>query len=43
VIAADVKTDGRKLYEFEGFDTDRLRRFFDERRVFLLGNLEGKS
>jgi spore coat protein CotH len=36
LIEADVKADGRKLYSFEEFNPLALRRFFDERRAFLL-------
>jgi hypothetical protein len=41
LIEADVKADTRKLYGFEGFDPAALRRFFDERRAFLLQQQEG--
>jgi hypothetical protein len=43
LIAADVKSDTRKLYDFAGFQagigtTDNpLKSFLDARRAFLLG------
>jgi hypothetical protein len=42
LIAADVKTDGRKLYSTEAFTTDvsegenSLQAFVEKRRAFLL-------
>jgi hypothetical protein len=41
LIAADVKSDGRKLHGFEGFNPAGLQRFFQERRAFLLQQQEG--
>lgn len=46
MIAADVRKDTRKLSRTEGFDTGLadLKKFFDERRAFLLANEEvGKA
>jgi hypothetical protein len=41
LIAADVKADGRKLYETAGFEPGSLQQFFEQRRAFLLQQQEG--
>jgi hypothetical protein len=49
LIAADVKTDTRKLYDFSGFQVgvaasaNPLKSFIDGRRAFLLTATAGKS